>query len=125
MTRSLMAMAAMVATGAALIGLGPALAQTSGAPEGGAWTDCQLTAIAVFRDRIQLTCATPVTAGQNAVTSFAVETQGGLWQPALTLAVEAQGRKRPLSILYVKAGEANPAECDAKSCRRLAAAALK
>jgi hypothetical protein len=98
------------------------------APDGGAWTDCTVSEIAAFRDRLEIACAAPARgmAGEKAGPSrFAVETRDPLTESLLTLAIEAKGRTRPLRVLYVVAPEANPADCPAETCRRAAGAVLK
>lgn len=111
MTRAILALAL-----AAALPL-PVLAQE--APEGGAWTDCQVSAISVYRDRVEVGCA------GGALKSVVVETSDPLADMLLRLAIEAKGRTRPLAVLYVKSEAANPAGCSAETCRRVVGATLK
>ncbi|RYF95009.1 MAG: hypothetical protein EON95_03175 [Caulobacteraceae bacterium] len=105
----------------------PALAQD--APEGGAWTDCTVSEIAAYRDRVEIVCAGPAAKGMAGDKAgprrFAVETRDPVTDSLLKLAIEAKGRSRPLGVLYVVAPEANPADCPAATCRRVAGATLK
>lgn len=115
---------------AAALMLAPASAFAADAPDGGAWTDCTVSEIAAFRDRLEIACAAPAAAKGMAGDKpgprrFAVETRDPLTESLLTLALEAKGRNRPLGILYVVAPEANPADCPAETCRRAAGAVLK
>jgi len=113
--------------GAGLVG--PAVA--ADAPEGGAWIDCAVTSIAAFRDHVSVRCAAsaPATGLQGAAAAtpreFAIEAMGPLTDPVLRLAIEAKGRGKPLSILYVRDTAANPPGCAADGCRRIAAVELK
>ncbi|MFN3859670.1 MAG: hypothetical protein ACK4RV_18145 [Caulobacter sp.] len=98
------------------------------APEGGAWIDCQVTAITAFRDRMSVTCAAAApreVTGSAGVREYMVETNDPLADLLTRLAIEAKGRARPLGLLLVRAPEANPAECPAETCRRVAGAMLK
>jgi hypothetical protein len=125
MKRRLLIAALLAASPAALAPL-PAIAQD--VPDGGAWTDCTISEIAAYRDRLEIACAAPAKgmAGEKAGPNrFAVETRDPLTESLLTLAIEAKGRARTLRILYVVASEANPADCPAETCRRAAGAVLK
>lgn len=93
------------------------------APAGGAWTDCQVASIAAYRDRLVVKCGG--IAGGEAPREFALEMVDRLTDVVLRLAVEAKGKARPLSILYVKDAIANPAGCAPERCRRVAAVELK
>ncbi|MCE3288936.1 MAG: hypothetical protein K0R83_948 [Caulobacter sp.] len=106
----------------------PIAAWAQDAPDGGAWSDCTVSEIAAYRDRLEIACAAPAKgmAGEKAGPSrFAVETRDPLTESLLTLAIEAKGRTRTLRVLYVVAPEANPADCPAETCRRAAGAVLK
>lgn len=106
-------------------------ARAGDAPEGGAWTDCSVTAVAAFRDRLIVRCAAPppgapLQGGSDAPPrEFAIEAMGPLTEPVLRLAIEAKGRGRPLIILYVRDASANPPGCPVDRCRRIAAVELK
>ncbi len=111
---------------AALTLLAPALAgaqDTSDAPTGGAWTDCNITVISAYRNRIAVSCAAPVpngVAGQapdSTPRQFAVEMTNPLADAVLRLAQQAIALKRPVRVLYVVSPEGNPAGCDVKICR--------
>lgn len=108
---------------------GPALAAE--APEGGAWTDCAVTSVSVYRDHVSVHCAASAPApalqgaGEAIPREFAIETAGLLTDPVLRLALEAKGRGKPLAILYVRDASANPPGCVADGCRRIAAVELK
>ncbi|MDP1737423.1 MAG: hypothetical protein Q8L23_08280 [Caulobacter sp.] len=107
----------------------PALAEDP--PMGGAWIDCNVASVAAFRDRLIVRCASVAPAkGLQGETEgppreFAIEAVGPLTEPVLRLAIEAKGRGRPLTILYVREASANPAGCPADRCRRIAAVELK
>jgi hypothetical protein len=98
-------------------------------PEGGAWTDCQVSEITAYRDRLLVACGGPAGKGIDGETPaprrFAVETRDPLTDSLLRMALEAKGRARPLAILYVKSPAANPDGCDAETCRRAAGVTLK
>ena len=120
-------MRTLLATVAAALLLAPS-ARAQEAPEGGAWIDCQVTAITAFRDRMSVTCAAAApreVTGSAGVREYMVETNDPLADLLTRLAIEAKGRARPLGLLLVRAPEANPAECPAESCRRVAGAMLK
>lgn len=106
----------------------PVLAEED-SPEGGAWTECQVSEITAFRDRLEVRCTGTASRGIDGETpvprQFAVETRDPLTDSLLRLAIEAKGRTRPLSILYVKAPAANPAGCAPETCRRVAGVTLK
>ncbi|MFZ5669592.1 MAG: hypothetical protein ACOY4K_08860 [Pseudomonadota bacterium] len=98
------------------------------APPGGAWTDCQVSSVAAYRDRIIVRCAAPPLAkgldgGQPR--EFAIESMGPLSDPTLRLALAAREAARPLAILYVMDPVANPSGCPADRCRRIAAVELR
>lgn len=99
----------------------PAVAQD--APEGGAWTDCAVTAVTVMRDRMVVKCAGLV--GADYPRMFAIETNDRLLDPVLRIALDAKARGKPISVLYVKATLASPAGCLAADCRRLVAVESK
>ena len=125
MKRLLLIAALLVAPAASLA---PVSAWAQDAPEGGAWTDCTVSEIAAYRDRLEVACAAPAKgmAGEKAGPSrFAVESRDPLTESLLTLALEAKGRARTLRVLYVVSPQANPADCPAETCRRAAAAVLK
>lgn len=109
---------------------GGALAQTAPlagggpqAPEGGAWTECAVTSVAIYRDRLELKCAGAASADNPRV--FAVESMDRMTDPVLRMALDAKARGKPMSLLYVKATMANPAGCAAETCRRIVAAESK
>jgi hypothetical protein len=113
---------ALAVSAAALTG--PALAQD--APEGGAWTDCQVSSITAFRDRLVLRCGGAALAGAGETPrEFAMELADQMSEPVLRMAIEAKGRGKPLGVLYVKAAMSNPAGCAVDRCRRIAAVELK
>ncbi len=104
----------------------PVLAQE--APEGGAWTDCMVSEIAAFRDRVEIVCAAPgkgMAGEKSAPRRFAIENRDPLTEGLLPLAIEAKGKGRPLGILYVVSAEANPTDCAKETCRRMAGVVLK
>lgn len=120
-------MRTLLATVAAALLLAPS-AMAQEAPEGGAWIDCQVTAITAFRDRVSVTCGAAAArelTGAAGVREYMVETNDPLADYLVRLALEAKGRGRPLGLLLVKAPEANPVECPAETCRRAAGAVLK
>lgn len=99
----------------------PALAQD--APEGGAWTDCAVTGVALLRDRMVIRCAG--LAGADMPRTFAMETNDRLLDPVLRVALDAKARGKPMGVLYVKSTMASPAGCAAADCRRLVAVESK
>lgn len=103
----------------------PALAGGAGpaAPDGGAWTECPVTAVGIYRDRLELKCGGPATPETPRV--FAIESMDRMVDPVLRMALEAKARGKPLSLLYVKAAMANPAGCPQDSCRRIVAVESK
>lgn len=118
MRRLPIALIALAAAGAAI----PAVAREE-APAGGAWTDCQVSSIAAYRDRLVVKCSG--VAGGETPREFALEMVDRMADVVLRLAIEAKGKARPLSILYVKDAVANPAGCAPERCRRAAAVELK
>lgn len=109
----------------ALLTGGSALAQTAplagapdaSTPEGGAWTDCPVTAVAVYRDRLEIKCAGAASAENPR--AFAIEMIDRMSDPVLRMALEAKARGKPLAILYVKASMSNPSGCARETCRRM------
>lgn len=95
------------------------------APDGGAWIDCSVTAVAAFRDHLTVRCAPSGLQGEATPREFAIEATGPLTEPVLRLAIEAKGRGKPLAILYVRDAGANPPGCPVDRCRRIAALELK
>lgn len=93
------------------------------APAGGAWTECNVTSISAYRDRLVLKCGG--IAGGETPREFAVELVDRMADIVLKLSIEAKGRAKPLNVLYVKDAAANPAGCDRERCRRVAALELK
>lgn len=117
-------MAAILMAAGALAGA----ARAGEAPAGGAWAECQVTAVAAFRDRVELRCAgaaADLSGGEGVPREFAVETLGPLTEPTLRLAIAAKDRARPLGVLYVKDAAANPGGCAADRCRRIAGIELR
>ena len=107
---------------AILAAASPAVARDE-APEGGAWTECQVSSITAYRDRLVVKCSGM--AGGEAPREFAVELVDRMAELVLRLSIEAKGRARPLNVLYVKSASANPAGCAAEGCRRVAGVELK
>jgi hypothetical protein len=99
----------------------PALAQDT--PEGGAWTDCPVTAVTVMRDRMVVKCGG--LAGADNPRMFAIETNDRLLDPVLRVALDAKARGKSIGVLYVKATLASPAGCAPADCRRLVAVESK
>lgn len=99
----------------------PAVAQD--APEGGAWTDCPVTAVTVLRDRLVVKCGG--LAGADNPRLFAMETRDRLLDPVLRIALDAKARGKPMGVLYVKATMASPPGCAPADCRRLVAVESK
>lgn len=109
-------------------GLLAGAARAGETPPGGAWAECQVTAVAAFRDRVELRCAGPaadLAGGEGAPREFAIETLGPLTEPVLRLAIAAKDRGRPLGVLFVKDAAANPGGCVADRCRRIAGIELR
>lgn len=110
---------------------GPAVAAE--APEGGAWIDCSVSSVAVYRDHVSVHCAASAPApplrggagGGSTPREFAIESIGPLTDPVLRLAIEAKRGGKPLAILYVRDASANPPGCVTEGCRRIAAIELK
>jgi hypothetical protein len=111
----------LAAAAAALAMSAPALAQEP--PEGGAWTDCAVTAVTVMRDRMVVKCGG--LAGADNPRIFAIETSDRLLDPVLRIALDAKARGKPMGVLYVKSTMASPAGCAAADCRRLVAVESK
>jgi len=99
----------------------PALAQDT--PEGGAWTDCPVTAVTVMRDRMVVKCGG--LAGADNPRMFAIETSDRLLDPVLRVALDAKARGKSIGVLYVKATLASPSGCLPADCRRLVAVESK
>lgn len=99
----------------------PALAQDT--PEGGAWTDCAVTSVALMRDRLVVKCAG--LAGADTPRTFAMETNDRLLDPVLRIALDGKARGKPIGVLYVKATMASPPGCAPADCRRLVAVESK
>jgi len=99
----------------------PAVAQE--APEGGAWMDCQVTAVTVMRDRMLVKCSG--LAGADTPRTFAMETSDRLLDPVLRIALDGKARGKPIGVLYVKATMASPPGCAPADCRRLVAVESK
>lgn len=87
------------------------------APEGGAWADCTVIGVGVYRDRFELKCAGAASADNPRV--FAIEMMDRMTDPVLRMGLEAKARGKPLAVLYVKATIANPAGCPPETCRRI------
>ena len=99
----------------------PVLAQDT--PEGGAWTDCAVTAVTLMRDRMVVKCGG--LAGADNPRLFAIETNDRLLDPVLRVALDSKARGKPIGVLYVKATLANPTGCAPADCRRLVAVESK
>lgn len=99
----------------------PALAEDT--PEGGAWTDCAVTAVTLLRDRLVVKCGG--LAGADNPRTFAMEVNDRLLDPVLRIALDAKARGRPMGVLFVKATLASPAGCAPADCRRLVAVESK
>ena len=101
----------------------PNLALAQEAPEGGAWTDCAVTAVTVLRDRMVVKCSG--LAGADNPRMFALETSDRLLDPVLRIALDGKARGKPIGVLYVKATIASPPGCAPADCRRLVAVESK